>query len=267
MIEVFDDSNKIGADVVLLHNWQQCMPNPVEGLLEVYEDMVEVGLAGAGHTSHRRFLAWWFVLLCSFLLWSLSVLQQGSFPLEASICSVWTSAWLCFGGWWGWLFGSSGTTAGCLSWEVWWPWIGSKGLAILLSARSCCRLSWERWLHLLHLLGPVLLGCYQLQLTFLFSAIVLQPPLLCEEWVGRFLRVSRDSSVLMDLHWPSDCTAQSSILPISSVFLVLLTQRNEAPITSFENKTDGLHNTNMWLLIAIIQPAESTLILKLLVTG
>ena len=42
MIEVFDDSNKIGADVVLLHNWQQCMPNPVEGLLEVYEDMVEV---------------------------------------------------------------------------------------------------------------------------------------------------------------------------------------------------------------------------------
>ena len=35
--------DKIGADVVLLHGCPQCcMPNPVEGLLEVYEDMVEV---------------------------------------------------------------------------------------------------------------------------------------------------------------------------------------------------------------------------------
>ena len=41
VIEVFDDSDKIGADVV--HGCpQSCMPNPVEGLLEVYEDMVEV---------------------------------------------------------------------------------------------------------------------------------------------------------------------------------------------------------------------------------
>ena len=31
------------ADVVLLHSRpQSCMPNPVEGFLEVYEDMVEV---------------------------------------------------------------------------------------------------------------------------------------------------------------------------------------------------------------------------------
>ena len=43
VMEVFDDSDKVGADVVLLHGCQQsCMPNPVEGLLEVYEDMVEV---------------------------------------------------------------------------------------------------------------------------------------------------------------------------------------------------------------------------------
>ena len=41
--EIFDDSDKVGADVVLLHGCpQSCMPNPVEGLLEVYEDMVEV---------------------------------------------------------------------------------------------------------------------------------------------------------------------------------------------------------------------------------
>ena len=38
-----DDSDKVGADVVLLHSCpQSCMPNPVEGFLEVYEEMVEV---------------------------------------------------------------------------------------------------------------------------------------------------------------------------------------------------------------------------------
>ena len=43
VIEVFDDSVKVGADVVLLLDCSQsCMPNPVRGLLEVYEDMVEV---------------------------------------------------------------------------------------------------------------------------------------------------------------------------------------------------------------------------------
>ena len=43
IIEVFDDSDKVGADVVLFHSCpQSCMPNPVEYLLEVYEDMVEV---------------------------------------------------------------------------------------------------------------------------------------------------------------------------------------------------------------------------------
>ena len=43
--EIFDDSDsdKVGLDVVCLHGCTQCcMPNPVEGLLEVYEDMVEV---------------------------------------------------------------------------------------------------------------------------------------------------------------------------------------------------------------------------------
>ena len=39
--EFFDDSDKVGADVVLLHGCpQSCMPNPAKGLLEVYEDMV-----------------------------------------------------------------------------------------------------------------------------------------------------------------------------------------------------------------------------------
>ena len=43
VIEVFDDSDKVGADVVLLHGCpQSCMPNSVKGLLKVYEDTVEV---------------------------------------------------------------------------------------------------------------------------------------------------------------------------------------------------------------------------------
>ena len=43
VIEVFDDLDKVCANVVLLHGCpQSCMPNPVEGLLEVYEDIVEV---------------------------------------------------------------------------------------------------------------------------------------------------------------------------------------------------------------------------------
>ena len=43
VIEVFDGWDKVCFDVVLLHGCpQSCMPNPVEGLLEVYEDMVEV---------------------------------------------------------------------------------------------------------------------------------------------------------------------------------------------------------------------------------
>ena len=43
VIEVFSDLDKVCADVVLLHGClQSCMPNPVEGLLEVYDDMVEV---------------------------------------------------------------------------------------------------------------------------------------------------------------------------------------------------------------------------------
>ena len=43
VIEIFDDLDKVCADVVLLHGCpQSCMPNPVEGLLEVCEDMLEV---------------------------------------------------------------------------------------------------------------------------------------------------------------------------------------------------------------------------------
>ena len=43
IIGVFDDSDKFGAHVILLYGCRQSyMPDPVEGLLEVYEDTVEV---------------------------------------------------------------------------------------------------------------------------------------------------------------------------------------------------------------------------------
>ena len=95
------------------------------------------GLAGAGDISHTECIAWRSALWCSYLLWNLPVLQRRSSPLVASICSVRSLASLCLGDWWGRLFGSSGTAAGCLSWEVWWLRTGSMGLAILLSAKSC----------------------------------------------------------------------------------------------------------------------------------
>ena len=42
---MFDDSDEVGADVVLLLGCpQSCILNHVEGLLEVHEDMVEVSL-------------------------------------------------------------------------------------------------------------------------------------------------------------------------------------------------------------------------------
>ena len=43
VIEIFDDSVKVRADVVILHGCpQSCMPNSVEGLLEVFKGMEEV---------------------------------------------------------------------------------------------------------------------------------------------------------------------------------------------------------------------------------
>ena len=61
--------------------------------------------------------------------------------------------------------------SGCLSLKVWWLRTRSTGLAILLSARSYSRLSWELCLHPLHLLWPVLLRCCWLQLTSISSMI------------------------------------------------------------------------------------------------
>ena len=58
VIEVFDDSDVVGTNVVLHCCPQSCMPNPVEGLLEVYEDMIDVLLV------LQIFLTKDFVFLC-----------------------------------------------------------------------------------------------------------------------------------------------------------------------------------------------------------
>ena len=54
IIEVFGDLDQVGTNVVFLHGCpQSCSPNPVEGLLEVYEDMAKVLLMlEIFHTKH-----------------------------------------------------------------------------------------------------------------------------------------------------------------------------------------------------------------------
>ena len=76
----------------------------------------------------------------------------------ASICSVSSSAWLCLHDWWGWLFGSSDTAAGSLSWEVWWLRTGSKGLAILQSADLIVNMSGGKHVFLCCVFREVLTG-------------------------------------------------------------------------------------------------------------
>ena len=75
VIEVYGDSDKVSADVVLLHSCPQTlMPNPVQGLLEV------LWRHGRG-LAHKGFWSWRSALWYSFLFWSLPVLRQWSFPL------------------------------------------------------------------------------------------------------------------------------------------------------------------------------------------
>ena len=64
VIELFDDSDKVGADAVLLHGCpQSCMPNPVKGFLEVYKDMAEVLLVLEYFSQRFRMLKVYSVVL------------------------------------------------------------------------------------------------------------------------------------------------------------------------------------------------------------
>ena len=70
--------------------------------------------------SHIICVGWTSALWYSFLLWSLPVLRRWSSPLVASIYSVWPSAWLCLGDWWGLLFGSLDRCR--YIWNPLWQW-------------------------------------------------------------------------------------------------------------------------------------------------
>ena len=116
-MEVFDDLDKVGADVVLLHSCSQsCGPNPVKSLLEVYED--SRGLAGAGDISRTgifRLKICPVVLLpalkpvcssamifsaCSFNLFN--TIFRMTFLSPDTILPSWLGSKLqltCFGGW------------------------------------------------------------------------------------------------------------------------------------------------------------------------
>ena len=63
VIEVFHDLDKIGADVVLLHDRpQSCIPNAVKGLLKVYEHIVEVLLV-------LEIVKSWVLLVSTLVTW------------------------------------------------------------------------------------------------------------------------------------------------------------------------------------------------------
>ena len=90
VVEVFDDSDKVGTDILLPYGYlQRSMLNPVKGFLEVYEDMVKVLLVLEIFLTKDSEVE---DLLCGALSSSqdssLPVLQQRSSPLAASVCSV-----------------------------------------------------------------------------------------------------------------------------------------------------------------------------------
>ena len=114
VIEVFDDLDKVCADVLLRGCPQSCMPNPVEGLLEVYKDMVEVLLVLEIFLKRICRLK-----ICSVvLLLALKPACSSAMTFSACgfnlFCMIFSTTLL------GWLMrpGSPGTAAGCLSLEV-----------------------------------------------------------------------------------------------------------------------------------------------------
>ena len=174
------------------------MPNPVEGLLEVYEDMVEVLLVLEIFLTEDS-LGWRSALWCSFLLWNLPTLCD-------DLLRLWLQSLPCD------LQRDLAWVADQADRSIFWhccrlPFLGSvmtkdwvHGAGFSLVCQFLLQnVVWELWLRPLYLLGPLLLGCCRLQLIFLSSVIVLQPPFLCEGWVGRPLCLSEDSSVQMDL--------------------------------------------------------------------
>ena len=88
------------------------MPNPVEGLLEVYEDMVEVLLVLEIFLREDSLVK---DLLCGAPSSSEACLFFSNDLLRLRLQSLQYDLQHDFA----WVAGSSGTAASCLSWEVW----------------------------------------------------------------------------------------------------------------------------------------------------
>ena len=166
VIEIFNDLDKVCADVVLLHGCpQSCMPNPVEGLLEVYEDIIEVLpvleifltedsqvedlLCGTPSCSEPACSSAMIFSACGFNLYQYDIQHDFAWMTDETYCSV-VQALLQVA------FHGKCDDQGLGPWG--WPFSWLPDLF------ADCRESFD---YILHLLGSVLLGCCRLQLTSL----------------------------------------------------------------------------------------------------
>ena len=137
----------------------------------------------------------------------------------ASVCSVWSLTWLYFGGRWGWSFSTSDTGYVAYLAKCNDRGLGTRGwpFSCLLDLFADRRESGDYALS-----TSFYQFCWDIVSSIWFSlssVIVLQRQLLCEGWVGRPVSAW---GLFLDLHWACDFTAESSILSIGSVSLVLL---------------------------------------------
>ena len=108
---------------------------------------------------HTGFLCWRSFLWCTFLFWTLHVLQQLSPQLWVSACSRWLSAWLYSGNRRGWCFCSSGRAACCPFWQCNNQLLSPLSRPFSCSPDLCYNVSYEQ----------VLLVYYQLKWTSPFQ--------------------------------------------------------------------------------------------------
>ena len=199
------------------------------------------GLASAGDISYRGFSGWRSALWCSFLLWSLPVLlrlwlQSVQYDLQYDFA---------------WVAGEADLSVVLVVLQVAFlngvmpkDWVHrvchSSVCQILLQivVRVVITSSPPAWTSSSGTLSTLADFHFFNDCTLSLIVSVLSPvnherlhqgwmivrhsQLLCEWWGGRPVCVPGDSSVLMDLRWSCDCTAQSSRLSIGSVYLALL---------------------------------------------
>ena len=161
VVEILYGSDQVAIDVIQPRGCpQSCMPNSVERLLEVHEDMVKALLV------LQVFLTEYVFKMENLLSCAPSCPEACLFFYSGGFL-----AWLYLDDGSAWWYGSFGISVGCLSFGEWWSGTESKVLATLLSAISYCMwwvtyLSWP-----LLLPGPAPMECCPLLPTCLSSVI------------------------------------------------------------------------------------------------